>query len=116
MQGHADGQYELGKRYDQGLGVERDARTAVGWYEKAANQVRNGFSKRVYMSQRTQESVFLTHAAHPKSPQKPAYSLTPAVYFYQNIIKKCLCVCVCVCSRIYVRLTNKKKQIQDCLY
>ena len=38
LQGDPEGQYELGKRFDQGHGVPCDARTAVGWYEKAARQ------------------------------------------------------------------------------
>lgn len=37
-QGDPEGQYELGKRYDEGFGIESDVRAAIGWYEKAARQ------------------------------------------------------------------------------
>jgi len=36
--GNAEGQYQLGKHYDYGWGVERDAVEAAKWYEKAATQ------------------------------------------------------------------------------
>jgi len=36
--GDAEGQYQLGKLYDYGKGVNRDAVEAAKWYEKAATQ------------------------------------------------------------------------------
>lgn len=36
--GDAEGQYQLGKHYDYGWGVERDAVEAAKWYEKSAIQ------------------------------------------------------------------------------
>jgi TPR repeat protein len=36
--GHADAQFELGKLYSQGLGVEKDVAECLRWYRKAADQ------------------------------------------------------------------------------
>ncbi|MFP3700804.1 hypothetical protein SB758_35600, partial [Burkholderia sp. SIMBA_013] len=36
--GHADAQYRLGRLYDLGQGVVRNAVDAVGWYRQAADQ------------------------------------------------------------------------------
>ena len=37
-QGNEQGQYELGKCYEEGFGVEKDMAEAVKWYRKAAAQ------------------------------------------------------------------------------
>ena len=36
--GNADAQFDLGLKYENGQGVEKDALTAVKWYRKAADQ------------------------------------------------------------------------------
>jgi len=38
QQGDAEGQYQLGKHFDYGWGIQRDGIKAAVWYEKAANQ------------------------------------------------------------------------------
>jgi TPR repeat protein len=38
MAGNAQAQYEMGERFYQGLGVEKDAATAAAWFELAAKQ------------------------------------------------------------------------------
>lgn len=38
MQGHAEGQYQLGSMYLAGTGVLQDFPTALKWFEKAAQQ------------------------------------------------------------------------------
>ncbi len=37
-QGHADSQFNLGLMYEQGIGVSKDEREAIAWYQKAALQ------------------------------------------------------------------------------
>lgn len=38
VHGHPHAQFQLGRRYEQGEGVEKDAAAALQWYEKAAAQ------------------------------------------------------------------------------
>ena len=37
-QGHAAAQFNLGRMYEYGLGVDKDPAQALAWYQKAADQ------------------------------------------------------------------------------